>query len=38
MSWDGKEYAPDPDAFRPDRFLDSGARDPARYVFGFGRR
>ncbi|KAI0628180.1 cytochrome P450 [Trametes polyzona] len=34
---------PDPEAFRPERFLDgdkpsSGARDPYSYIFGFGRR
>jgi len=38
MSRDEKEYGPDVDAFRPDRFLEADVRDPASYVFGFGRR
>lgn len=38
MSRNEKEYGPDTDAFRPGRFLDSNARDPGEYVFGFGRR
>ncbi|TBU37472.1 cytochrome P450 [Dichomitus squalens] len=41
MSKDEREY-PDPHAFVPERFLPSEgnppARDPAEYVFGFGRR
>ena len=41
MSRDPAEY-PDPDAFRPDRFLgadkDRWPRDPTEYAFGFGRR
>ena len=41
MSRDPAEY-PDPDAFRPDRFLGTDnskpPRDPVDYVFGFGRR
>lgn len=34
------DYGPDPDVFRPGRFLETGskARDPSEYVFGFGRR
>jgi hypothetical protein len=38
MSRDKKEYGPDSEAFRPERFLDSNVRDPDLYVFGFGRR
>lgn len=38
MSRNEKDYGPDAHAFRPDRFLYSNARDPASYVFGFGRR
>ncbi|KAH9926310.1 cytochrome P450 [Epithele typhae] len=43
MSRDERSY-PDPEAFRPDRFLTDGkldfsvARDPFDYIFGFGRR
>ncbi|KAI0638606.1 CyP450 monooxygenase [Trametes polyzona] len=38
LSRDPEEY-PDPEAFRPERFLsDPPARDPATYVFGNGRR
>lgn len=37
------EVYEDPDEFRPDRFvrdgkLDTSVRDPAKFVFGFGRR
>ena len=37
------EVYEDPDVFRPERFirdgnLDPGARDPAAFVFGYGRR
>lgn len=38
MARDPKEYGPDPEAFRPERFIDSAARDPSRVIFGFGRR
>jgi len=38
MSRDWDEYAPDPDSFRPERFVGTKARDPFFYVFGFGRR
>ena len=42
MSRDPTQY-PDPETFNPDRFLKNGqlnpdVRDPASYVFGFGRR
>jgi cytochrome P450 len=33
-----EEHYPLPNAFNPDRFLDSSQPDPALYVFGFGRR
>ena len=37
------EVYEDPDVFRPDRFIRNGeldptVRDPAAFVFGFGRR
>jgi len=38
MSRDERDYAPDPEVFRPDRFLEENSRDPSQYVFGFGRR
>lgn len=38
MSRDEKDYAPDPDVFRPERYLEAELRDPSLYVFGFGRR
>jgi len=38
MSHDMDEYAPDPDTFRPERFLEGKPRDPFLYAFGFGRR
>jgi cytochrome P450 len=38
MSRDEKEYGPDSEAFRPERFLDSNVRNPELHVFGFGRR
>jgi len=31
-------YGDDAHLFRPERFLESELRDPARFVFGFGRR
>ncbi|KAM5533378.1 hypothetical protein V8D89_012928 [Ganoderma adspersum] len=37
MSRDPVAY-PDPDEFRPERFLDAATRDPMKYAFGFGRR
>ena len=37
MSRDPVAY-PDPEEFRPERFLDPHARDPMKYAFGFGRR
>lgn len=34
-----KEGCSDPEVFRPERFLENpGLRDPAEYIFGFGRR
>jgi len=38
MSRDMTDYGPDPEVFRPERFLETKARDPVLYVFGFGRR
>jgi len=38
MSRNERDYTPDPDAFRPERFLEADVRDPGQYVFGFGRR
>lgn len=37
------EVYPDPEVFRPERFiregrLDVSPRDPFQYIFGFGRR
>ncbi|KAI8982787.1 CyP450 monooxygenase [Trametes punicea] len=32
------EVYPDPEEFRPERFLDTKLKDPATYVFGYGRR
>ncbi|KAI0646467.1 cytochrome P450 [Trametes meyenii] len=37
LSRDPEEY-PDPEAFMPERFLDSKTRDPATFIFGAGRR
>lgn len=42
MARDEEQY-PDPDSFRPERFLRDGkidpdVRDPATFGFGFGRR
>lgn len=38
MSRDPGNY-PDPEEFRPERFLDNAGRDdPNAFVFGFGRR
>lgn len=34
-----EEYnGPSPHEFRPERFLETERKDPASYVFGFGRR
>jgi len=33
-----RDYAPDPEVFRPERFLEANLRDPSQFVFGFGRR
>jgi len=38
MSRDMSEYAPDPEVFRPERFLEGKPKDPFLYAFGFGRR
>jgi len=38
MVRDKTVYGSDADLFRPERFLESDLRDPARIVFGFGRR
>jgi len=38
MSRDMENYGPDPETFRPERFLEAKRRDPFLYVFGFGRR
>jgi len=38
MSRNKKDYGPDADAFRPGRFLEANVRDPATFVFKFGRR
>lgn len=38
MSHSMADYGPDPDAFRPERFLETNVRDPSSYVLGFGRR
>ena len=38
MVRDKSVYGPDADEFRPERFLEKDLRDPARAVFGFGRR
>ncbi|KAI0646477.1 CyP450 monooxygenase [Trametes meyenii] len=37
ISRDPTEY-PNPEEFRPERFLDPKVRDPATFVFGAGRR
>lgn len=37
MAHEEAMYA-NPEEFNPDRFLNSTARDPRSYVFGFGRR
>jgi hypothetical protein len=33
-----RDYAPDPEAFRPEHFLEANVRDPSQCAFGFGRR
>jgi len=38
MARNEKDYGSDAGIFRPDRFLESNVRDPATFVFGFGRR
>jgi len=38
MARDKNVYGDDAHLFRPERFLESELRDPARFVFGFGRR
>jgi len=38
MSRNMDDYGPDPDTFRPERFLDTETRNPNQFVFGFGRR
>jgi len=38
MSRNMEDYGPDPDVFRPERFLEKELRHPAQFVFGFGRR
>jgi len=38
MSRDMRDYAPDPEVFRPERYLEANLRDPSQFVFGFGRR
>ncbi|KAI0674473.1 CyP450 monooxygenase [Trametes maxima] len=37
LSRDPEEY-PDPEAFRPERFLNPKTRDPTTFIFGAGRR
>lgn len=38
MSLKKEDYGEEPKLFRPERFLEGDVRDPASYVFGFGRR
>ena len=38
MLRDEKRFGPNPDEFRPERFLQPGVADPFDFAFGFGRR
>ena len=38
MARDEKEFGPDVEVFRPERFLEAERRDPILFTFGFGRR
>lgn len=38
MSRNEDIYGAEVDKFRPERFLETNRRDPALFVFGFGRR